>query len=93
MKENEPESSDSVISRKVEQEVLNILDEKIPDDFYTGLQQANEGRENQINFGSKNSPEPGLAPGGQRIENLFFPIANLLFCQRKRGRSEFQATT
>ena len=44
MKENEPESSDSVISRKVELEILNILDEKIPDDFYTGLQQANEGR-------------------------------------------------
>ena len=44
MKQNESESSDSVISREVEQEVLDILDDKIPDDFYTGLQQAKEGR-------------------------------------------------
>ena len=44
MKQNESESFDSVISREVEQEVLDILDDKIPDDFYTGLQQAKEGR-------------------------------------------------
>ena len=32
------------ISREVEQEVLNILDDKIPDDFYEGLRQGKEGR-------------------------------------------------
>jgi len=44
MKRNESESSDSVISRELEQEVLDILDDKFPADFYTGLQQAKEGR-------------------------------------------------
>ncbi len=44
MKRNESESSDSVISRELEQEVLDILDDKVPADFYTGLQQAKEGR-------------------------------------------------
>ena len=33
-----------MISRQVEQEVLDILDGKIPDDFYEGLRQAKEGR-------------------------------------------------
>jgi len=44
MKRNESESSDSVISRELEQEVVDILDDKVPADFYTGLQQAKEGR-------------------------------------------------
>ena len=44
MKKEESELSDSVISREVEQEVLDILDGKIPDDFYEGLRQAKEGR-------------------------------------------------
>ena len=44
MKKEESELSDSVISREVEQEVLDILDGKIPDDFYKGLRQAKEGR-------------------------------------------------
>ena len=44
MKRNESESSDSVISRELEQEVLNLLDDKVPTDFYKGLQQAKEGR-------------------------------------------------
>ena len=44
MKEENSELSDSVISREVEQEVLDILDDKIPDDFYEGLRQAKEGR-------------------------------------------------
>ena len=44
MKRNESESSDSVISRELEQEVLDILDDKVPADLYTGLKQAKEGR-------------------------------------------------
>ena len=44
MKEKNSELSDSVISREVEQEVLDILDGKIPDDFFEGLRQAKEGR-------------------------------------------------
>ena len=44
MKEENSEPSDSMISRQVEQEVLDILDGKIPDDFYEGLRQAKEGR-------------------------------------------------
>ena len=44
MKEENSELSDSVISREVEQEVLDILDGKIPDDFFEGLRQAKEGR-------------------------------------------------
>ena len=44
MKREDSELSDSVISREVEQEVLDILDGKIPDDFYEGLRQAKEGR-------------------------------------------------
>ena len=44
MKEEDSELSDLVISREVEQEVLDILDGKIPDDFYEGLRQATEGR-------------------------------------------------
>ena len=44
MKKEESELSDSVISREVEQEVLDILDGNIPDDFYEGLRQAKEGR-------------------------------------------------
>ena len=44
MKREDSELSDSVISREVEQRVLDILDGKIPDDFYEGLRQAKEGR-------------------------------------------------
>ena len=44
MKRENSELSDSVISREVEQEVLDILDGKILDDFYKGLRQAKEGR-------------------------------------------------
>ena len=44
MKEENSELSDLVISREVEQEVLDILDGKIPDDFFEGLRQAKEGR-------------------------------------------------
>ena len=44
MNKEESELSDSVISREVEQEVLDILDGKIPDDFYEGLRQAKEVR-------------------------------------------------
>jgi len=44
MKGKESENSDSQVSREVEQEVLDILDGKIPADFYTGLRQAKEGR-------------------------------------------------
>ena len=44
MKEANSELFDSMISRQVEQEVLDILDGKIPDDFYEGLRQAKEGR-------------------------------------------------
>ena len=44
MKEENSELSDSVISREVEQEVLDILDGKIPDDFFEGVRQAKEGR-------------------------------------------------
>ena len=44
MKEENSELSDSVISREVEQEIFDILDGKIPDDFYEGLRQGKEGR-------------------------------------------------
>ena len=44
MRKKDSELSDSAISRQVEQEVLDILDGKIPDDFYEGLRQAKEGR-------------------------------------------------
>ena len=44
MKGKESDNSDSQVSREVEQEVLDILDGKIPDDFYEGLRQAKEGR-------------------------------------------------
>jgi len=44
MRKKDSELSDSAISRQVEQEVLDILDGKIPDDFYKGLRQAKEGR-------------------------------------------------
>ena len=44
MKREEFKGSDLAISRKVEKEVLDILDGKIPADFYTGLRQAKEGR-------------------------------------------------
>ncbi len=44
MKQNKSEGSDSVISRELEQEVLDVLNDKVPADFYTGLQQAKEGR-------------------------------------------------
>ena len=44
MKKEDSELSDSVIYREVEQEALDFLDGKIPDDFYEGLRQAKEGR-------------------------------------------------
>jgi len=43
-KESQLDDSDLAISREVEQEVLDILDGKIPADFYTGLRQAKKGR-------------------------------------------------
>lgn len=44
MKNEKSELSDSVIYSELEQEVLDILDGKIPDDFYEGLRQAKVGR-------------------------------------------------
>jgi hypothetical protein len=35
MKQNESKGSDSLISRELEQEVLDVLDDKVPADFYT----------------------------------------------------------